>query len=425
MRGLIGRRFGGTGGVPFFGTRLVQPGALAGGGITTFSRAQVGMTSTAISSNGGGNWWTEYAADVPRYAGTANRLMLGGQRTTVNTRQRLIGGAGWALNNVTAATTTGPDGGGATANRLDEGSTASTHNATHGSVSFTSGITYSMSAIVKAETCSSCQLIFSTAAFGATAWQNFDLNSGTLGTGGAGALNPRIVSLGAGWFWISMTCVATITASTNPVTLCMTTSASAARNESYTGTNRTMLTFWGWTEESDFPSSAMLATTEPNAATRGQDSLTSSFSTLFPAGVGTTLGSFLLPFNAVGADQAIFDINNGTLNNRIRLRNVAGGNTIVMGRTIGGVNIDAASLGSMTPGTLFRVGITFDGTNIVANLNGGTNQTVAGYPTGLTTLRIGNNSAGTAPMFGEVGYSDALPYVIPAANLPAAVTAIP
>ncbi len=426
MRGLIGRRFGGTGGVPFFGTRLVQPGALAGGGVTTFSRAQVGMTSTAISSNGGGNWWTEYAADAPRYAGTANRLMLGGQRTTMNLRQRLIGGTGWTLTNVTPTTTTGPDGGAATANRLDEGTATSAHAVSLPTAAFTSGVSYSASAIVKAETCTACQIFLSSSAFGLTAWQNYDLAGGVLGSGGTATLNPRIVSLGAGWFWISMTAVATVTAAAGPLSLNMLTSASAVRNESYTGTSRTMLAFWAWTEDNAaFPSSAMLATTEPNAATRGQDNLTSSFSTLFPSGVGTVLLSVVLPFTAVGTDQVLIDINDGSTNNRIRARNVAGGNTIVVGRTISGINTDATTIGSMTPGTLFRMGLTFDGSTLVANFNGGANQLVTGLPSGLTTLRIGNNSLGTAPMFGEVGYVDTLPYSIPPAGLPAAVTAIP
>lgn len=409
-----------------YGVRLIQPGAITGGGFVTFSRSQVAMTSSALSSGGGGNWWTEYAANVPRFGGTANRLMLEGQRTTVNVRQRLIGGTGWALSDTTSTTTTGPDGGAATASRIDEGVTTSTHLVSLSSIVMTAGVVYSMSAIVKAETCTSCQFLFGSAAFGNNAWQNFDLASGVLGTGGAANINPRIVSLSGGWYWISLSalCLASVGAPT--AAIYMTASASAGRASAHTGTSRTMLGFWAWTEAAaSFPSSAILAASEPATATRGQDNFTSSFATLFPTGVGTALGSFLLPFASVDADQALLDLNDGTLNSRIRLRNVAGGNTIVMGRTIGGVNIDAASLGNMAPGTLFRVGITFDGTNIVANLNGGSNQSVAGYPTGLTALRIGNNSAGTEPMFGEIGYFDTLPYVILPANLPAAVTAIP
>lgn len=164
----------------------------------------------------------------------------------------------------------------------------------------------------------------------------------------------------------------------------------------------------------------------PGASTRGQDNATAPFGVLFPNGVGSVLASFMLPQSAPsGADQVLLDINDGSANNRIRVRNVAGGNTIVAGRTIGGVNVDATTLGSMVPSTLFRVGLTFDGTNIVANFNGGSNQTVAGVPTGLTTLRIGNDSAGTAPMFGECGIMQTFPDVIPNGSLPIAVANIP
>jgi hypothetical protein len=184
--------------------------------------------------------------------------------------------------------------------------------------------------------------------------------------------------------------------------------------------------FWNWTEDNaPFPSSAMLATSEPASATRGQENITAGFSALFPAGVGSVLASYVLPFNASGADQTLLDINDGTANNRIRLRNADGGATIVAGRVIGGVSSDAATLGSMTPGTLFRVGLTFDGTTITANFNGTANQTVAGQPAGLTTLRLGNHAAGTAPMFGELGYFEPRASVIAAADLPAAVAAIP
>jgi hypothetical protein len=409
-----------------FGARLVQPNALAGV-ITTFTRSQVAATAAALATGGGGAWWTEFAADVPRFGGSAGRLMLGGQRTVINTRQRLIGGTGWTLTNATAATTTGPDGGAATANRLDEGVALGVHQAVHPSISYTSGVSYSFSVIVKAETCTTCQVGPTTSAFGNNAFQNFNLGTGTLGTGGLNVTNARIVDLGSGWFWCSFSAPATSTATGAALALNMTTSASAVRAENYTGTGRTMLAFWAWVEDAaPFASSATLAASEPNTATRGQDNLTWAFSTLFPSGVGTLLGSVLMPFAApAGADHTILDLNDGTLNNRIRLRNVAGGLTLVAGRVIGGASTDATSIGSMTAGTLFRFGLTFDGTTITANFNGGTNQTVAGQPAGLTSVRAGNNSAGTAPMFGEMGYLDALPYAIPGANLPAAVLAIP
>jgi len=398
---------------------LVRPGILSSR--VTFSRAQTSATSTALAA-GGAARWTEYGADTPRFAGSDNYLLIGGQRTTVSTRGRLIGGTGWSTTNATASLTTGPDGA-TTANRLDDGVAVSAlHQAVPPSVAFVLGTSYSVSSIVKAETCTTCQLALGSGAFGSTAWCNFDISAGTVGTSGAGALSPRVVALGSGWFWISFTSVATVTASTQPGILLMTTSASAIRNQTYTGTNRTMLGYWSWVENSTaFPSSAILAASEPAVATRGQDNITIAFSQT----VGSVLGSFALPYAASGVDQTLFEINDGTANNRIILRNVAGGLTIVAGRVVGGVLVAATSLDSMTADTLFRVGLTFDGSTITANFNGGTNQTVSGQPSGLTTLRIGNNAAGTSPMFGRIGYFDTKPYVIPSASLPSIVSAIP
>ncbi len=422
---LIANFGGGGSGVPAFGSRLIQPNALAGG-LVTFTRAQVGSTAAALSAGGGGTWWTEYAADQPRWAGSARRLMLGGQRTTFNTRGRLIGGTGWTLTNTTAATITGPDGGAATANRLDEGTATAAHAVALTGLTATAGVAYSMSAILRAGTCTTCQMLFANTPFGTTAFQNFDLGAVALGTGGGAINRARIVSLSGGWLWITAVATCVSTGASSPVGINMTDSASAARNPAYTGTNRTLDVFWGWSEvDAPFPSSTILATTEPAAATRGQDNVTASFATLFPNGVGTVMGSFVLPYAAIGSDQILFDINDGTVNNRIWCRNVAGGNTIVLGRTIGGVNVDATSLGSMTPGASFTVGLTFDGTNIVGNLSGGSNQTVAGMPAGLATLRVGNNAAGTGPAFGECGYVDTLPYALAPAGLPAAVAALP
>ena len=58
----------------------------------------------------------------------------------------------------------------------------------------------------------------------------------------------------------------------------------------------------------------------------------------------------------------------------------------------------------MTPGVPFRVALAPDGWGGVrAALNGGTSVWLWGAPaSGLTTLRIGNNVAGTAALNGEV-----------------------
>ena len=107
MRGLVGRRLGGGSNAAASGVRLVQPGAFAGGGLVTFSRAQVASIATA--TNPAGNV-VEFAADAPRFSGSAQRLLLGGQRTNSNPNPRAVGSTatsiptGWSFSNTRGIT---------------------------------------------------------------------------------------------------------------------------------------------------------------------------------------------------------------------------------------------------------------------------------------------------------------------------------
>lgn len=427
--GRVGGR-GGAGSAPVFGARLVQPGAIGGGGLVTFSRSQVSSFSTATNAAGS---VVEYVADVPRFNGASQQLLLEGQRTNNVSNTRGVGfvagspgtlPTGWTVPTVQTGLTrilSSVSSGGASGIGITFSGTASTSN-----TSFETSARASAPSAAPSQTRTVSVLlwlasgsltnvssitiggIFLTSAGGAVASNVFTSSDIK---GGLTSL-PKQFS-----FTMTSTSDATI-ARFNPrlaITITNGATTDAVIGVAYIGD-----------EIAPFASTATFPPVDtPGASTRGQDNLTSSFSSLFPTGVGTVLASFMLPQNAVSVDQMLFDISDGTVNNRIRVRNVAGGATIVAGRVIGGVSTDATTLGSMTAGTLFRVGLTFDGTTITANFNGGSNQTVSGQPTGLTTLRVGNNSAGIAPMFGECGYFDVLPYAIPAANLPAAVLAIP
>lgn len=428
--------FGGSGGggVPAFGARLIQPGAIAGG-LVTFSRAQAaGAISTSFAADGVA--LQEYGANVPRFNGTARRMLFGGQRTNGIRNPRAEGavvgviGAGGALptNWTIVGTTTG-----LSFNVLGV-FVESGISVLRLGVSGTSGATVDFSirsetttSVVAAPSQSWAQADFIRLAAGSmTGWTSVRQRIDGRTSGGAVVAPNQF--LGS-----TFTPGATLTRYMNAGTF--NSDATLARVQSnivFNAPNATALdaTFdigLPTLEQASFASTPILPPIgTPGASTRGQDNFTSNFATLFPTGVGTVLASFMLPQSAPsGADQMLFEINDGTANNCIRLRNVAGGNTLLAGRVIGGANVDATTIGSMTPGTLFRVGLTFDGTTLVANFNGGTNQTVAGLPPGLVTLRTGNNAAGTAPTFGETGYFDALPYVIPPANLSAAVAAIP
>lgn len=362
----------------------------------------------------------EVANDVPRF--TAQGLLLEGQRSTVNNRQRRVGGTGWSVTNVTSTTAAGPDGGGATASRLDEGAANAAHVIQIAGVPHTAGLFYTQSVILKAESCSTCQVLFASGAFGSTAFQNFDFGNGILGTGGAGILNPRIFHLGAGWYWISATALATATTSAQPIIIYMTTSASAARAPTYTGTGRTMLAFWGWEEDSAaFPSTAILAASEPNIATRLPERLSGSLTALgvTPAAGFTMVGRIIVPFSApAGLDQTIWQVDGGSDATRYAMQSVAGGNSVQtrIGSTLG------PALFTMSPGVSLGYAASVDvaaGTVSVA-INGNAAVTQTGGPTsGMANLRFGSNVAGGANFYGPFGPHTILPTIASAAQLPA------
>jgi hypothetical protein len=80
-------------------------------------------------------------------------------------------------------------------------------------VAYTAGESYTFSCMVKKGTQSLVQFTGVPTAFGPLQYANFDMNAGTvtasLGTTGA----PTIVPIGDGWFWISITLLATASAS--------------------------------------------------------------------------------------------------------------------------------------------------------------------------------------------------------------------
>lgn len=148
------------------------------------------------------------------------------------------------------------------------------------------------------------------------------------------------------------------------------------------------------------------------ASTRGPDLLPATLASLGVGAAGAAYGVSMLPQSApASADQMLWQTDDATDNNRYRIRNLAGGNTIVAGRVTGGSSADMTSLGSMTPGTPFAWGIAWDRTTgeAIAAIGGGPVRYVSGGPTSVTTARWGSNAAGTANLFGEQGFSTVIP----------------
>ena len=126
----------------------------------------------------------------------------------------------------------------------------------------TSGLVYTASLFVKAGTDTVVQLILPTAQFGSTAFANFDVSGGVLGTVGATA-TAAISNAGNGWYRCSVTATATgsSTASIGFGFVFVANNTSAARLPSITAAGTETLLIWGAQLEQRSSVTAYTATT--------------------------------------------------------------------------------------------------------------------------------------------------------------------
>lgn len=407
--------------------------SLVGGGAlfapALLSRAQVTSRATALGPDDATQ--LVVLADVPRFQGSARRLLIEGQRTNLVADPRTPAGTGWTNTGLAGVTPIAGPPGADPAARLDEGTGGGAHSTVAATTaSFVSGTSYAFSAILRAGTCATAQFVTAFALFGNAAFANFDLANGVPGTAGAAVTRHAMRSLGNGWWWCEMAVTASGSGAASPLNVSMTTSPSAARAQSYTGTSRTLDVGWCWTEAAPFASTPILPPPgSPGASTRGADLVAASLAALGIGGNGacTVLWSGMVPQAApAGSDQMLFQLDDGTDGNRFRVRNLAGGATIVGGRVLAGTPADAAAAGSMTPGTPFRVGAAISGGRIAVSLDGAAVVAATGGPSsGLATLRLGSNAANGASLFGETLALRVLPRALDDAALAAAVAALP
>ena len=156
-----------------------------------------------------------------------------------------IGGTNWLSDDVTVALNSiAAPNGTLTASTITDTVTNSDHRTISGGTnpSFTASVSYTLSVYVKNNTRNFVQLAFGTAAFGATAYANFDVTTGVVGTVGSGT-TASITAVGSGWYRCAITAPATATASTS-IFFALITSATAVRAELYAGTGSSLYV-WG------------------------------------------------------------------------------------------------------------------------------------------------------------------------------------
>ena len=209
----------------------------------TFTRS---TTATYIPSSG---YVTSAAINAPRFdysptnIGEPRGLLIEGQTANRTKYSEAFTNAYWntTANNVTAADSvaTSPTGVALTASTLTEIAGTGSHHVHQLVGEFTpaASTAYTMSCFVKQPTSNAIryvQLAFWSAGFGLTAYMNYDLQTGTVGTGGAGITASSITAYPNGWYRITATATSVAVPGVSGFQLGFSTTSGAVRTESYT-----------------------------------------------------------------------------------------------------------------------------------------------------------------------------------------------
>ncbi|WP_439597412.1 phage head spike fiber domain-containing protein [Falsiroseomonas sp.] len=388
------------------------------------ARAQVSSRSTVLEEDG--QTFAEVLADLPRFSGPARRLLLEGQRSNALRNPR--GEGGTPGSSALPTNWTSVIAGGLSRTYLEPRSEAGLQGPRlrlEGTASGSSS-TFALEGTTQIAAAQGQSWTFSA---------SLRLVSGTPGT-----ISMRMICRDAGGVSVSSPALSAVVPTGDLIRFerSFVLPADAAIAFLQPALQMSMVTGQAYdvvldvlgaqVERGGFASTPILpAPGAPAASTRGADLASVALASLGLGGACTLLWSGLLPQLATAeADQTLLQLDNGTDSHRISLRNLAPGGGLVAGRVLAGAAADSPSLGSITPGTPFRAALAIGGGRVAASLEGGTVQVVTDGPaSGLTTLRIGNNAANTAALFGQVGSLAFLPFAVPDAALPGLVTTLP
>jgi hypothetical protein len=355
-------------------------------------------------------------------------LLVEEQRTNLLLRSEEFDNASWTETNVTitANTIVGPDGT-LTADYVAENSANGAHRVSQ-TISVTSGTAYSTSVFVKAGGRTFVQLFFSSAAFGSNGYANFNLSTGAVGTVGSGS-TATITAVGNGWYRCALTATAIATSASAAVTFQIITSATAARNESYTGDGYSGIFLWGAQLEAGAFATSYIPTTSASA-TRSADAASmtgANFSSWYRADQGTVYAEFVTggtPVTGV-ANRYVCDIADSAGTNRLLFSwntsnksqfQVVSGNT-----TYANLN----SVASLVSGSTYKLiggykvddfGMSLDAAAVVADTSGL-------VPSGVTFISIGNRYTGSEYLNGTIKKLSFYPAKLTSAQLQALTTA--
>lgn len=177
------------------------------------------------------------------------------------------------------------------------------------------------------------------------------------------------------------------------------------------------------------PSSPVLPPTGTlSASTRGHDIATALLNALGISGNGacTVLWSGVIPVFSPGSVHTIACVDDASVNNRLTMRVDQASGQLQAMRALSGA-VATANAGAVTAGIPFKAGMTANGAGRVAvSLNGGVAVNVTGGPSsGFTRFRLGNIADLSTPLWGETGRLRVLPYAVSDAEIAVLTGALP
>jgi hypothetical protein len=304
--------------------------------------------------------------------------------------------SGWTFTSAsfTQAAATGPDGIVGSAVKLVEAAATSSHFGGIGALTIVAGSTNTYSVWLKAAERSTAQIQFTDGALstGFRAFLNLATgvvtSTSTLGTGTVTGSGVKAYPNGWYRFWV--------TGTIDPATTTTARSTIQISNGSYVGDGTSGIFCYGSQPEAGALATSYTPTTAATV-TRPADVLTVPVSAFAYNPFAGTIVASVIPAVVADLSRAVWEINDGTANNRIqgRLSVTTGVGTFLM--VAGGVTVAQFSTGnSASAGALTKHGMAWANADGAVALNGGAVATSAGgtpLPTGITTLRLGDSIA--------------------------------
>ena len=355
--------------------------AVTGASLVTFARASSG---TYVDSAG---VIQTAATDEPRFdhnptTGESLGLLVEEPRTNLLQRSEEFDNASWSKtgSSVSANSTTGPDSL-STADKIVEDTSTGGHVILQSVSALTDSTTYTASIFCKAAERSWVALTIVDKAGGLNrVWVN--LSTGAQGTTNGTVSRSSIVAYPNGWYLLSVSASTATGVGTPQVRLSM---GSADNTPSYTGDGASGIYLWGaQLEAGAFPSSYILNVNTPLGVTRSADvaSITgSAFSSWYRQDEGTMFvqGST----SASASNPILFQVEDGTVDERIQIRRIGGTNRAGSLVNDGGVAQGSPSVAGFNADTIGKVGFSYALNNLQLAFNGelGTTDTSATLPT--------------------------------------------